>query len=155
LQNRKAFYENLRKELVYAGRYEQQRSLLFIDLDKFKNVNDQFGHETGDLFLKGFADRAGRLLRTTDNFYRLGGDEFVVILSEPHDHSPETVARRIIEAMKEPFQVKDATIDFVTASIGIGIFPVHGSDAETLLRYADRSMYRAKIKGNSYSINEY
>lgn len=154
LRNREAFYENLEKELAYAGRYEQQRSLLFIDLDKFKHVNDRFGHETGDLFLQDFADRIGRNLRTADNFYRLGGDEFVVLLSEPHDHSPETAARRIIEAMKEPFQVQSATIDFVTASIGIAIFPLHGADAESLLRSADRSMYRAKAKGNTYSIDE-
>jgi diguanylate cyclase (GGDEF)-like protein/PAS domain S-box-containing protein len=152
LPNRKAFYENLEKELIYACRYQQQRSLLFVDLDKFKMVNDTYGHDIGDHLLIEFAARVGRILRTTDNFYRLGGDEFVVILSEPQDHSPEVVAQRILDVMIDPFLIISEQIDFVTSSIGIAIFPLHGSDAESLLQHADKSMYYAKNKGNSFSL---
>ncbi len=152
LLNRKAFYENLKKELAYASRYEQQRSLLFVDLDKFKAVNDTYGHDAGDNLLVEFAARVGRMLRTTDNFYRLGGDEFVVILSEPQDQSPEIVAQRILDMMTEPFLIASERIDFVTSSIGIAVFPLHGTDPEALLQHADKSMYYAKNTGNSFSL---
>ncbi len=152
LLNRKAFHQNLEKELLHAERYKEQRSVLFIDLDKFKKVNDTYGHDAGDQLLKGFANRIEKSLRKTDISYRLGGDEFAIILSNPDNHNPEVVAQRIIDTMAEPFYIESETIDFVTTSIGVSMFPLHGSDVETLLHRADKAMYEAKKKSNSFSI---
>lgn len=152
LLNRKAFHENLEKELSYAERYKQQRVVLYIDLDKFKNVNDTYGHDAGDRFLKEFANRVKKTLRQTDIIYRLGGDEFAVILTNPQDPTPEIVAQRIIDVMAEPFFIKSKTIDFVTTSIGISFYPLNGTDVETLLQCADKAMYEAKKERNRYFI---
>lgn len=149
LLNRKAFYQHLHEEIEYARRYDQQRSLLFVDLDKFKLVNDQFGHATGDELLKEFTGRALQVVRSTDRFFRLGGDEFVILLSEPHSQYPEVVAERLLEQMKSPFTIGPHTISCVTASIGISIFPQDGGDADTLLHKADTSMYAAKMQGGA------
>jgi len=149
LFNRKAFYEHLKNELLYADRYSQQRSLLYIDLDKFKKVNDTFGHATGDELLKQFTGRVVQVLRNADKFFRLGGDEFVIVLSEPQAHSPEVVAQRVLELMAKPFEVGSERIDFVSASIGISIFPSDGRDIDILLLKADSSMYRAKEQGGA------
>lgn len=150
LLNRKAFQENLEIQLRYAERYIQERSLLFIDLDNFKTVNDSFGHSVGDLLLQEFSKRVGYTLRNTDNFYRIGGDEFVVILLAPQDQSPETVAQRILNVFNEPFHIQAHTIDYVTASIGISVYPLNGKDAESLILYADQLMYKAKNTRNTY-----
>ncbi len=152
LLNRKAFHENLEKELSYAERYKQQRVVLYIDLDKFKKVNDTYGHDAGDRFLIGFANRVKKTLRQTDMSYRLGGDEFAIILTNPQDPTPEIVAQRIIDVMAEPFTIKSKTIDFVTTSIGVSFYPLNGTDVETLLQCADKAMYEAKKERNSYFI---
>ncbi len=152
LLNRKAFQENLEKELSYAERYKQQRVVLYIDLDKFKKVNDTYGHDAGDRFLKEFATRAKKTLRQTDMIYRLGGDEFAVVLTNPQDPTPEIVAQRVIDVMAEPFIIKSKTIDFVTPSIGISFYPLNGTDVETLLQCADKAMYEAKKERNRYFI---
>jgi len=149
LYNRKAFYEHMKNEIAYATRYRQQRSLLFIDLDRFKAVNDLYGHAVGDLLLQHFVGRVRQILRSADTFSRLGGDEFVIILSEPQAQSPEVVAKRILDMLEEPFLIEGKTIDFISASIGISVFPQDGADAETLLLKADNSMYRAKALGGA------
>jgi len=149
LYNRKAFYEHMKNEIAYATRYRQQRSLLFIDLDRFKAVNDLYGHAVGDLLLQHFVGRVRQILRNADTFSRLGGDEFVIILSEPQAQSPEVVAKRILGMLEEPFLIEGKTIDFISASIGISVFPLDGADAETLLLKADNSMYRAKALGGA------
>ncbi|SHO50843.1 sensor domain-containing diguanylate cyclase [Desulfopila aestuarii] len=149
LFNRKAFYEHLKNELLYAERYSQQRSLLYIDLDKFKKVNDTFGHAIGDVLLKQFCARVVQVLRNADKFFRLGGDEFVIVLSEPQAHSPEVVAERVLALMKKPFEIGSERIDFVSASIGISMFPTDGQDIDILLLKADSSMYRAKERGGA------
>lgn len=152
LLNRKAFHEDLENELLYAERYRQQRALLFIDLDKFKEVNDTYGHDTGDQFLKGFANRVKKNSRKTEKIYRLGGDEFAIILTNPHEQLPEVAAQRIIDLMAEPFFIGSQTIDFVTTSIGISIFPMHGTDTGTLFQCADNAMYKAKEERNTLHI---
>jgi diguanylate cyclase (GGDEF)-like protein/PAS domain S-box-containing protein len=152
LLNRKAFHENLRQELAYADRYRQQRVVIYVDLDKFKKVNDTFGHDAGDQILKGFAQRVKKVLRETDLVYRLGGDEFAIILTNPEDTTPDIIAQRIIDAMAQPFSLKSQTIDFVTTSIGISFYPAHATDAETLLQCADKAMYEAKKKRNQYAV---
>jgi len=152
LLNRKAFHENLDKELTYADRYKQQRVVMYVDLDKFKKVNDTFGHDAGDHLLKGFAHRVKKVLRGTDLVYRLGGDEFAIILTNPEDTTPDIIAQRIIDVMAKPFYLKSQTIDFVTPSIGISFYPAHATDAETLLQCADKAMYEAKKMGNQYAV---
>lgn len=152
LLNRKAFHENLEKELSYAERYQQQRVVMYMDLDKFKKVNDTFGHDAGDHLLKGFANRVKKILRDTDLVYRLGGDEFAVILTNPQETAPDIIAQRIIDVMAHPFYQKSHVIDFVTTSIGISFFPSHGTDAQTLLQCADNAMYEAKKMRNQYVI---
>nr|WP_320192874.1 diguanylate cyclase [uncultured Desulfobacter sp.] len=152
LLNRKAFHENLKKELSYADRYKQQRVVMYVDLDKFKKVNDTFGHDAGDQLLKGFAHRVKKVLRSTDLVYRLGGDEFAIILTNPKDPTPDIIAQRIIDLMSEPFYLKSQTIDFVTTSIGISFYPSDGTDVETLLQCADKAMYEAKKNRNQYVV---
>ena len=152
LLNRKAFYENLSQELSYASRYSQQRSLLFIDLDDFKKVNDTYGHGAGDQLLVEFARRLKQTIRQADQAYRLGGDEFAVVLSDPSSQNPEVTAQRIIDMMHKPFLVGTALIDFVTTSIGISIFPLNGNEVETLLQIADTTMYDAKKKKNTFFV---
>lgn len=150
LLNRKAFHENLEQELSYADRYKQQRVVLSLDLDKFKKVNDTFGHDAGDHLLKEFAHRVKKVLRDTDLVYRLGGDEFAIILTNPQDPTPDIIAQRILDVMAPPFHLKSQTIDFVTTSIGISFFPSDGTDVETLLQCADKAMYKAKKMRNQY-----
>lgn len=152
LLNRKAFHENLEQELSYADRYKQQRVVLFLDLDKFKKVNDTFGHDAGDHLLKKFAQRVKKVLRDTDLVYRLGGDEFAIILTNPQDPTPDIIAQRILDVMAPPFYLKSQTIDFVTTSIGISFYPSDGNNVETLLQCADKAMYKAKKTRNQYVI---
>jgi diguanylate cyclase (GGDEF)-like protein/PAS domain S-box-containing protein len=153
LLNRKAFHENLASELLYADRYSQERTLLFMDLDKFKKVNDTYGHDVGDKLLKKFTERIGNTLRKTDGIYRLGGDEFAIILPTPSNQDSEITAQKIVDMMMKPFQVEEITIDFVTISIGVSIFPLNGTHPETLLSYADKTMYEAKKSRNTYATN--
>ncbi|NDY74232.1 diguanylate cyclase domain-containing protein [Desulfobacter hydrogenophilus] len=152
LLNRKAFHEDLEKELLYADRYKQQRVVMYLDLDKFKKVNDTFGHHAGDHLLKEFAQRVKKVLRDTDLVYRLGGDEFAIILTSPQDPTPDIIAQRILDVMVPPFYLKSQTIDFVTTSIGISFYPSDSTDAETLLQCADKAMYEAKKDRNKYVI---
>jgi diguanylate cyclase (GGDEF)-like protein len=152
LLNRTAFQQNVERELTHAKRYGEQRALLFIDLDKFKTVNDTYGHDAGDQLLQEFASRAGKTLRETDSIYRLGGDEFAILLTNPKNQKPEIAARRVVDITAKPFLLETHTIDFVTASIGISIFPDNGQDIETLLQCSDHAMYEAKEKGNCFSI---
>lgn len=152
LLNRKALYDNLVQELSYAARYNQERSLLFIDLDGFKTVNDTYGHNVGDSFLVRFSKRLQETLRETDLIYRLGGDEFAVISSNPNGQNPEMIAQRICDMMQKPFLINGITIDFVTTSIGVSVFPLNGKDPDILLQLADSKMYEAKKAKNSFSV---
>lgn len=152
LYNRKAFLERLEETLQYANRYGTVCAILFVDLDRFKQVNDTFGHQVGDQLLQEVADRLRKLVRRTDHVCRHGGDEFTIILNSAPDTYPQTVARRIIENLSASFRINRHAIDFLTASIGIGIYPEHGRDVSSLLRHADKAMYRAKQNGNRYVV---
>jgi len=147
LLNRQAFHDRLDQELDYARRYGQQRALLFVDLDRFKAVNDRFGHAAGDAVLRAVAERLQAVLRKTDVIGRLGGDEFTILLTNPGDPRPEGAAARILSALLNPIPLPEAQIDFISPSIGVGRFPQDGGDAAALLRHADQAMYRAKQKG--------
>jgi diguanylate cyclase (GGDEF)-like protein/PAS domain S-box-containing protein len=147
LYNRKAFMERLEKAIREARQYENSRSILYIDLDRFKKVNDVYGHEIGDKLLIQVAARLNDTLRENDYVSRLGGDEFTVILSGSGRSTSEKVAVRVLKVLSQPYQIQGITIDFVTPSIGVSTFPDDGHDADTLLKSADKAMYSAKGKG--------
>ncbi len=144
LYNRAAFMKQLGQDIEYAKRYKTRLALLFIDLDKFKQVNDTYGHEIGDRLLQDVARRIKSAVRKTDFVARLGGDEFTVILSSPKQIRPETVVARINRKIQEPYRYGDIMIEFIGASIGVSVFPADGNDVETLLKNADANMYLEK-----------
>ncbi|BBO81709.1 GGDEF domain-containing protein [Desulfosarcina ovata subsp. sediminis] len=149
LPNRKSFYMVLDDLLQHASRRGSDRTwaLMFLDLDKFKQVNDTLGHDTGDLLLKAVAKRLNQCLRETDHLFRLGGDEFTVILTNLNrDIDVARVARKILASISQVFRFDGHEI-FTTASIGISVFPNDGWDVEGLVKNADMAMYAAKENG--------
>ena len=148
LANRALLFDHLDNALAQAERSEHMVALLYLDLDRFKTVNDGLGHSTGDRLLKAIAERLHSCVREANTVSRLGGDEFVILLpSTRYVDEPAHVAQNLIEALRVPFVIGNGPELFVTASIGITIFPIDGKDAETLLRNADLAMYRAKSGG--------
>ncbi|HPE45788.1 MAG TPA: sensor domain-containing diguanylate cyclase, partial [Deltaproteobacteria bacterium] len=152
LHNRKAFLEKLDEAIREARRYENRRTVLYIDLDHFKRVNDDHGHEIGDRLLAQVAARLRTVLRETDYISRLGGDEFTVILGGVTTPGPVKPAERILRTLGMPYEISGLTIDFVTPSIGISTYPDDGHDAETLLKHADNAMYKAKERRNTFHV---
>lgn len=149
LPNRNYFRRRLPQAISLAKRYNRILCLLFIDLDRFKPINDQFGHGVGDIVLMQVAERLRRALRTSDSVCRLGGDEFVILLESTETLEGATlVAQKAIESLNEPIEAGDH-ICFIGASIGISVFPNDCADAETMLRHADIAMYEAKKKGRN------
>ena len=149
LPNRRLFYDRLEQAIKKADRAEFKVALLFIDLDKFKEVNDTLGHSMGDLLLVEAARRIGGCVRETDTLARLGGDEFIVILAELDDiGSVERVAENILRILAEPFRLGD-DVAYVSASIGITLYPDDATGTEELLKNADQAMYAAKNKGRN------
>jgi diguanylate cyclase (GGDEF)-like protein/PAS domain S-box-containing protein len=149
LPNRHAFVERLGHALRRTWRKEDNAgvAMLFLDLDRFKTVNDSLGHEAGDRLLVTVAERLKNRLRPEDVLARFGGDEFAVLLESVKDPSePIQVARRIAEALGEPFSVSDYRVS-VNTSIGIALGAAHTNDPEGMLREADTAMYRAKEQG--------
>ncbi len=146
LPNRFFFSERFRHAMVRAKRASQLVGLLYLDLDRFKPVNDLLGHKCGDLLLQTVAKRLKRAVREEDMIARLGGDEFAVILehlSRPRDAA--ATARKILHALARPF-VLEGHKATITASIGITVYPLDGDDVETLVKRADGAMYRAKTE---------
>ncbi len=151
LPNRKSFYMCLEDLLHHSSRRTSDRAwaLMFLDLDKFKQVNDALGHDTGDQLLKGVAGRLKECLRGTDHLFRLGGDEFTVILTNlSRDIDVARVARKILESITRPFFYSGQEI-FTSTSIGISVFPNDGWEVEGLVKNADMAMYDAKESGGS------
>ena len=147
LPNRKLFYETLQKTLGQASDNGLMVAVLFIDLDHFKNVNDTQGHAIGDELLRQFSNRLVQCVHTRDTVGRLGGDEFALILTmQDGQRAATVVANKIRDVLREPFDLKGDEVT-VTASIGITVHPDDASDPETLLKYADTAMYRAKKAG--------
>jgi diguanylate cyclase (GGDEF)-like protein/PAS domain S-box-containing protein len=151
LPNRALFQERLRQALAQAKRSGWRLALMFLDLDKFKDINDTLGHHVGDMLLKAVARRLQRCVRETDTVARLGGDEFAVILTNLVD--PEgagTVADTIIAGIAEPFGLDDHEI-LTSTSIGITLYPDDATEADQLLKNADLAMFRSKAEGrNNY-----
>lgn len=150
LPNRSYFQDFLGHALARAQREKSQVSLLFIDLDRFKHINDSQGHEVGDQVLRVVANRLDEQLRADDFVARLGGDEFAVVLMHPPaSRSASRVAAKLIQALAESFKIEQRRYA-IGASIGISVYPDDGQDANTLLRQADLAMYQAKQRRTGF-----
>lgn len=149
LPNRALFRDRLKRSVVRAQRNSTQVALLFIDLDRFKTINDSLGHHAGDQLLRGVARRLKQFARQGDTIARLGGDEFTVILEGINDSEDAViVAEKILELMTPPFTLDGHKI-VVTPSIGITLFPNDADDMKSLLKNADTAMYRSKEQGGN------
>jgi diguanylate cyclase (GGDEF)-like protein len=147
LPNRRLLHERLSHALVHSRRRKVRLAVLFLDVDRFKHVNDSLGHEAGDRLLMSIAQRLQNAVRGSDTVSRLGGDEFVVLLTGLEEvHDAVRTARKILGTLAEPHQLEGRELR-VTASIGVSLFPDDGQDPETLLKHADAAMYHAKQLG--------
>ena len=150
LGNRKAFHEYLRGMLSDNA---QPLALLFIDLDRFKQVNDTFGHEVGDQLLICIARRLENAVREPDRAFRLGGDEFTLVAVGSDAHGARLLAQRLLRVLGEPIRLNDHFIDFVTPSIGVALSPPDSRDTDQLIKDADAAMYEAKRQRNQYCMS--
>jgi diguanylate cyclase (GGDEF)-like protein len=153
LPNRFYGCAQLERCIDLAQKKQSTLALLFLDLDEFKHVNDSMGHAAGDELLKIIADRYLSLMRETDTLVRLGGDEFMIIVEDLiHEKQAEELAKKCQELSLIPFQVEGEEL-FLSSSIGIAMYPEHGTDAKTLMSHADAAMYQSKMRGrNSWSV---
>jgi diguanylate cyclase (GGDEF)-like protein len=149
LPNRVMFNHLLHFAIEAARRHERRFAVLFIDLDRFKIINDSLGHDAGDMLLVEIANRLRQALRASDVVARLGGDEFVVILEEAAEsHDVERIASNLLSVLSQPLQLSGHECH-TTASIGVAMYPVDGPDAQTLTKNADTAMYLAKEDGKN------
>ena len=149
LPNRELFFDRFSHAIERAKRQNNGIALLFLDLDRFKNVNDSLGHPVGDALLAAVAERLRKLVRGEDTIARLGGDEFTLLLeSTSEDAQIANVAQKVIDAICSPFEVGKHTLHIGT-SVGISVFPRDGEDATTLVKHADAAMYQAKSAGRN------
>lgn len=146
--NRHLFFELLDKAVARAQRSQGRVSLLFIDLDGFKPVNDRLGHRIGDLALRGVADRFTHLIRKGDLLARMGGDEFALLLESSTDGQAEHVAAKLVQSFEDSFTLEGHQV-MLGVSIGIACFPDHAPDAGSLISRADEAMYAAKKEGGN------
>ncbi len=149
LPNRRMFLDRLEQEIKKAHRAGQPMALMFLDLDRFKEINDTLGHDMGDILLKEASRRLSSCVRESDTVARLGGDEFAIVLGELDDPgNVERVAREILMKLAEPFQLGIETA-YISASIGITLYPEDATACEALLKNADQAMYDAKRQGRN------
>ncbi|MPS49731.1 EAL domain-containing protein [Methylobacillus sp.] len=149
LPNRTLLQERMELAVLRAQRYQQCVGVLFIDLDRFKIINDTLGHQAGDVLLQEVAGRLGECLRQTDTIARQGGDEFVVLVEDfTEQQYLVNVARKIMHALAQPFILMQQEL-YISASIGISVYPDDGVDISSLLKNADMAMYRAKDDGKN------
>ncbi|HEY8131244.1 MAG TPA: EAL domain-containing protein [Thermoanaerobaculia bacterium] len=147
LPNRLLFKDRLTVAISHAQRERSRLAVLFLDLDRFKVINDSLGHNIGDHLLQAVAGRVQSCVRESDTVARLGGDEFTVLVPHlPHGEDAALVAQKIIDAVRYPFQIEGREF-FMTTSIGISLYPDDGVDAETLIKNSDTAMYQAKEQG--------
>ena len=153
LPNRTLLFDALERALDAARPRQELVALMLMDLDRFKEVNDTFGHHFGDSLLKQVAFRVQNQLHDSDVVARLGGDEFAIVLPSTDDvNDAAATARRILNTLEQPFVIEGQVLD-VGASIGIALFPEHGTDARTLLRRADVAMYAAKQQQSGFAFH--
>jgi len=149
LPNRVLFQDRLQQDIELAKRGSSSLSLMFIDLDRFKEVNDTLGHDVGDMLLREAASRLKACVRASDTVARLGGDEFTIILANQKSlASVEKLAQEVLGRLAQPFRLADEDI-YISASIGITVFPDDAAEAELLLKNADQAMYAAKAHGKN------
>ena len=151
LPNRAMFVDRLTQALLHARRHGRALSVMFLDMDRFKVINDTLGHDIGDMLLQEFGKRLVECVRSSDTVARLGGDEFIILLEDMADKGDaSTVADKVINVLTTPFVLNGREL-FMTTSIGISVFPGDGDDVASMLKNADTAMYRAKEQGrNNY-----
>jgi diguanylate cyclase (GGDEF)-like protein/PAS domain S-box-containing protein len=148
LRNRRSLHDLLELSIETANKKGEQLALLYMDLDKFKEVNDTLGHEIGDELLKQFANRLIKNVRGNSVLGRIGGDEFLILLKDIKSYqNVKKVAQRLYIALQQPYKIKGHSIK-TTASIGISIYPKDGTKGETLIKFADQALYAAKETRN-------
>lgn len=149
LPNRSLLRQRIDQAITQARCSGHLTALLFLDLNKFKSVNDTLGHEAGDTLLREVAERLTRCVRADDTVARMGGDEFVILLVDlGHVGDAEAVRRKLLETVAEPMTIAGRRL-VVTASIGLGVYPEHGETGDALMRAADVAMYQAKTAGQN------
>ncbi|MCB1882243.1 MAG: diguanylate cyclase, partial [Gammaproteobacteria bacterium] len=148
LPNRVLLLDRCERALARAKRTLKPFAVLFLDLDRFKHINDSLGHPVGDDLLRGVAQRLRETLREQDTVARLGGDEFVVLIEDMDDdtHDVAAVAGKLVETLSQPFTVRTYTLNIGT-TIGVSLYPDHGEDVTTLIKHADLALYQAKEQG--------
>ncbi|MDY6936106.1 MAG: EAL domain-containing protein [Cyanobacteriota bacterium] len=147
LPNRSLFNQHLEEAIANAKERSYAMGVMFLDIDRFKTINDTLGHANGDRVVYEFGQRLSECMRSSDVVARWGGDEFTILL--PYLKNPEAaqeIAQRILDTLKTPFQIGDREL-YIGSSIGIALYPEHGDDSETLLRNADVALYRVKEQG--------
>lgn len=149
LPNRRLLYDYLKRAIARSKINSGKFSLLFIDLDKFKNINDKYGHESGDVLLNQIALRVKKCIRQNDFASRIGGDEFVVVLEGITMNECVQIIDRILNTLSEPYHLNDKVVKYLTVSIGISQYPNDGDTPDVLIKKADEVMYLAKNQGNN------
>ena len=155
LANRRLFSDRMAMALVHARRNKTAMAVVYLDLDGFKKINDTLGHGAGDALLKAVADRLTETVRAEDTVARLGGDEFMLGLWHvaDADHA-SAAAAKVIEAVSRPYTIEGSAVG-ITVSAGIGLYPDHGEDGDSLMKSADAALYEAKRGGkNAYRLFE-
>jgi diguanylate cyclase len=149
LANRGLFHDRLKQALARASRTDKRLAVVFVDLDKFKAVNDNFGHKMGDDVLRAIGEALRGAVRQTDTVARMGGDEFTVLI-EPLNDSADAygIAQKVLDAVHEAIKLPSASVQ-LTASIGVVLFPDHARNADSLVESADRAMFLAKKRGGN------
>jgi len=148
LPNRKYFYDQFKQALAMARRHNRLLAVMFLDLGRFKTINDSLGHHCGDVLLQKVSKRLAECVRETDCLARMGGDEFIIVFNISHSEDATTAANKVLEIFSAPFMVEGHEIQ-TQASIGISVYPPDGEDMETLIKNADLAMYQAKSENNN------
>ncbi len=153
LPNRRLLMDRLSLAIAHAHRNKRTMAVMYLDLDGFKQINDTLGHDAGDTLLRMVAARLVAAVRQEDTVARLGGDEFVIALWElSHAENVAKLVSKVIQAVSQPYSIQGCDVS-MTASVGVGIYPAHGEEMETLMKSADLALYEAKRTGkNDYRI---
>jgi diguanylate cyclase (GGDEF)-like protein len=149
LANRRLFRDRLSQALQEAVRYQRPVAVLLLDCNRFKEINDRYGHDVGDQFLRELGSRIQRTIRSADTLARLGGDEFAILMPQTGVSGIRSAARSVLQALSKPMEHNGTEIPFVV-SIGGAVAPQHGEEARLLLRAADEAMYVAKRAGGGF-----
>ncbi|NDP38628.1 MAG: GGDEF domain-containing response regulator [Rhodoferax sp.] len=154
LPNRRLLMDRLSSGIAHARRNKGNMAVVYLDLDGFKEINDNLGHDGGDTLLKMVATRLVGAVRQEDTVARVGGDEFVIALAEvSHGDDVAELVSKVLQAVSQPYSLQGCSVT-VTASVGVSVYPVHGDSVETLMKSADMALYEAKNAGkNDYRIS--